>query len=404
MCKNIPVDVNTLNTLPTNGVELETITYKKHKYIIREIGGNFLPVWAKYYESSQMVIFMVDMSNYAQVPITCVEFLNLLCHKALYKKNFLLLLNKIDQPYAMTRSILEHIMFLDAAKKEAYAKFGQTIWVEEISAAKGLGLDKVLFWMQDTKRSASHLSPKASPKIPSPPKQCPKGGPKGPSYSPRDAANSPKGMHLQPSLFFPNYALSTIYEHGLKMPSPAINNNNNNNNSPSSSPSSSPPNNPSTTNRVTLNIIPPATSTITNSNTNSTTHINPTTINSTISTNLTNSKADTTTNRKSPTNTQTTPPTKLQDDSPSPNPLIPNPNSSNIDNIIAICDPKSPKSSPPSSFTNPNSHPNSTHSHPNSDVTSNKLHKLTNIENNSIPNFYLKSSLNPTPSSPDIAE
>jgi len=159
MCKNVQTEASMLNTLPTNGVELETLSYKKHKYVVREIGGNFLPVWPKYYESSLMVIYMVDMANYSQISLTWIEFLNLLCHKGLYKKNVLLLLNKIDQPYAMGRHLLQHIVHLDAALKEAYARFGQAIWVEEVSAVKGVNLDKVLTWMHDTKRSLSHTNP-----------------------------------------------------------------------------------------------------------------------------------------------------------------------------------------------------------------------------------------------------
>lgn len=54
---------------------------------------------------------MVDMSNYAQLPITCVEFLNLMCHKGLHKKSFLLLLNKMypfPSFYFSTTSVPSH--------------------------------------------------------------------------------------------------------------------------------------------------------------------------------------------------------------------------------------------------------------------------------------------------------
>jgi hypothetical protein len=88
-------------------------------------------------------------------------------------------------------------------------RFGQAIWVEEISAAKGIGLDKVLFWMHDTKRSLSHsFSPGASPKGSS--------SPKGGAHSPKGPSNSPKGMQPQPTQFFPSYANNTIYELGLR--------------------------------------------------------------------------------------------------------------------------------------------------------------------------------------------
>lgn len=206
MCKNIETESSMLNTIPTNGVELETISYKKHKYVVREIGGNFLPVWPKYYESCLMVIFMVDMANLAQLSITWVEFLNLLSHKGLYKKSVLLLLNKIDQPYAMDRHLLQHVLHIDAALKEAYARFGQAIWVEEVSAAKGTGLDKVLGWMYDTKRTTAHASPAPSSSTPPP-------GAHRSSPSPTNTkANSSEktGDGYNPNVSISNVNVSTI--------------------------------------------------------------------------------------------------------------------------------------------------------------------------------------------------
>lgn len=38
---------------------------------------------------------MVDMANFSQLAMACVEFLTLLSHKGLQKKNILVLLNKM---------------------------------------------------------------------------------------------------------------------------------------------------------------------------------------------------------------------------------------------------------------------------------------------------------------------
>jgi len=141
-----------ITTFPTNGVELETIVIKKQKYIVREIGGNFLPVWPKFYESCLMLIYMIDMANYAQVPISCIELFNVLSHEHNRGKPVLLLLNKIDQPMAMTRTTIEHLAQLDATLQESRNMHGQEIIVEEISAANNINLDKVLLWMRSAKK------------------------------------------------------------------------------------------------------------------------------------------------------------------------------------------------------------------------------------------------------------
>lgn len=109
-------------TLAQNGVELEKLTYKKHEYVIREIGGNFLQVWPKYYESCLIVIvrtyfhipntplttvqYVIDLTNYPQLPVACVELFNVLTHEHLRNKPVLILLNKM---YVYHKSIILYI-------------------------------------------------------------------------------------------------------------------------------------------------------------------------------------------------------------------------------------------------------------------------------------------------------
>eukprot|EP00696_Hemimastix_kukwesjijk_P018100 gnl/Hemi2/6895_TR2350_c0_g1_i1.p1 gnl/Hemi2/6895_TR2350_c0_g1~~gnl/Hemi2/6895_TR2350_c0_g1_i1.p1 ORF type:complete len:209 (-),score=56.72 gnl/Hemi2/6895_TR2350_c0_g1_i1:91-717(-) len=146
-------------TFPTVGVELDEVHGEKASVLVREVGGVFVNLWANYFGGCQMVVFVVDASNSAQLAAAYVELLNILRAEALASKPLLLLLNKTDHPHALSLQALSVIFRLD----DLIAACGTTrpVSVLEASAFTGANLPKVWQWAVDAKAQAA--KPKAKP-------------------------------------------------------------------------------------------------------------------------------------------------------------------------------------------------------------------------------------------------
>jgi GTPase SAR1 family protein len=104
---------NYFDLIPTFGVNLDHLKFpskmkaatrkspatdKCRNILVREVGGGLLLGWNKYIDDCKMIIYMVDMSNHAQLAASSIELLNLLSALRKEHKPFLILLNKIDAP------------------------------------------------------------------------------------------------------------------------------------------------------------------------------------------------------------------------------------------------------------------------------------------------------------------
>ncbi|XP_074647686.1 ADP-ribosylation factor-like protein 16 [Tubulanus polymorphus] len=135
------------STIPTVGTNLVTLsTGRKQDVTVRELGGCMAPIWHKYFENTNRLIFVIDVSNRMQVSTSCIMLLTILKNGNLQNTVFLLVLNKVDSPGCMNRIELNTLMKLDEMMK--YAK--QHITVLEVSAKEASGLGEVLKWLQDT--------------------------------------------------------------------------------------------------------------------------------------------------------------------------------------------------------------------------------------------------------------
>ena len=55
--------VNDEDTMPTVGVDINTITLNNENIILREIGGAMISRWSTFIETCDTLIFVIDMSN-----------------------------------------------------------------------------------------------------------------------------------------------------------------------------------------------------------------------------------------------------------------------------------------------------------------------------------------------------
>ncbi|ETV81411.1 hypothetical protein H257_05941 [Aphanomyces astaci] len=80
------VDGIDVATLPTTGVEEETIAYRNLAVTLREVGAPMLSMWKSYFESCDFFMFVVDMTNFPQLAAAAVEFFNVVQAPAMQSK------------------------------------------------------------------------------------------------------------------------------------------------------------------------------------------------------------------------------------------------------------------------------------------------------------------------------
>lgn len=129
---------------------------------IREIGGAMSPLWNRYYENVNRIIFVIDTSNLCEISgagegFLCMEmffyssirmspgvlFYSALVDTRLYKADVLLVLTKMDLAYRQMRN--EALLILNL--KKVMEKTKQKITIVETSAVANTGVDKVLDWL-----------------------------------------------------------------------------------------------------------------------------------------------------------------------------------------------------------------------------------------------------------------
>ncbi|XP_008567062.1 PREDICTED: ADP-ribosylation factor-like protein 16 [Galeopterus variegatus] len=121
------------------------------KVTVRELGGCMGPIWRSYCGDCRALLFMIDASNPTQLSASCVQLLGLLSAEQLSEASVLILFNKIDLPCYMTIEEIKSLIRLP----DIIACAKQNITTAEISAREGTGLERVLRWLEDTKRTNS---------------------------------------------------------------------------------------------------------------------------------------------------------------------------------------------------------------------------------------------------------
>eukprot|EP00753_Platysulcus_tardus_P007266 PLAT15009.1.p1 GENE.PLAT15009.1~~PLAT15009.1.p1 ORF type:complete len:196 (+),score=64.60 PLAT15009.1:55-588(+) len=133
------------DTSPTTGVEVDTISHAKQRFVLREVGSPMLRMWKSFYRKATAVLFLLDLSNPTQISASAIELMNLLSAEALAGKPVLLLLNKVDMPVTMATEEVEALLRL----KELQATATQRLDVMVISATLMTGCEEVLDWVAD---------------------------------------------------------------------------------------------------------------------------------------------------------------------------------------------------------------------------------------------------------------
>eukprot|EP01104_Vermistella_antarctica_P004654 TRINITY_DN15074_c0_g1_i1.p1 TRINITY_DN15074_c0_g1~~TRINITY_DN15074_c0_g1_i1.p1 ORF type:complete len:208 (-),score=24.24 TRINITY_DN15074_c0_g1_i1:108-650(-) len=134
-----------VNTIPTIGFNVETVTYKNIKFQVWDLGGqsSIRPYWRCYYSNTNAIIFVVDSADPERIGICREELLAMLEEDELSEAALLVFANKQDLPGAMSAAEITEALNLTSLKNRDWSIF-------KTSAMKGTGLYEGLDWLSNT--------------------------------------------------------------------------------------------------------------------------------------------------------------------------------------------------------------------------------------------------------------
>jgi len=131
---------------PTVGSNVKDVPFSKRKCIrLREVSGSLRQTWSQYYSDSKAVIFLLDMTNRAQLSTSQVELLKLLSNPVIKDIPILLLLNKNRSPVALDITLVYNIFNIDAILKYSSA----AVKVLEADLSEQSSIESIQSWIRE---------------------------------------------------------------------------------------------------------------------------------------------------------------------------------------------------------------------------------------------------------------
>lgn len=133
-----------INTKPTIGFNVETLSYKNLKLNVWDLGGqtSIRPYWRCYYANTAAVIFVVDSTDKERIDTASKELHMMLAEEELSDSALLVFANKQDQPGALSAAEVSKALNLAQLKDRSWS-------IVASSALKGEGLTEGLDWLID---------------------------------------------------------------------------------------------------------------------------------------------------------------------------------------------------------------------------------------------------------------
>lgn len=131
-----------VTTTPTVGFNVETVSYKKIKMNVWDVGGQdkIRPLWRHYYTGTQGLIFVVDCADVDRVDEAADEFHKIINDREMKDAIILIFANKQDLKMAITPEAIPERMGLTKLKDRKY-------FVQPCVATTGDGLEEGLSWL-----------------------------------------------------------------------------------------------------------------------------------------------------------------------------------------------------------------------------------------------------------------
>jgi ADP-ribosylation factor protein 6 len=131
-----------VSTIPTVGFNVETVTFKKVKFNVWDVGGQdkIRPLWRHYYAGTQALIFVVDSNDRDRIEEARQELLRIINDREMKDAILLVFANKNDLPNVMDTA--------EITEKLGLHKLRDRNWyVQSSCAISGDGLLDGLTWL-----------------------------------------------------------------------------------------------------------------------------------------------------------------------------------------------------------------------------------------------------------------
>jgi len=131
-----------VTTIPTVGFNVESVTFKKVKFNVWDVGGQdkIRPLWKHYFAGTQGLIFVIDSSDRERIEEARTELMRIITDKDMKDAVLLVFANKSDVPSAMDAS--------EVTEKLGLHKLTDHPWYMQASCAiNGDGLLDGLTWL-----------------------------------------------------------------------------------------------------------------------------------------------------------------------------------------------------------------------------------------------------------------
>jgi ADP-ribosylation factor protein 1 len=131
-----------VETIPTIGLNVETIPYKNIDFIVRDIAGrNYAKsLMRHYYPNTHGIVFVVDSRDIEGFDLARELFTHMVQHEDLRNKPFLVLANKQDLLDAISAQEISDRLGLDTLRDRRWT-------IQETCANTGEGLLEGLEWL-----------------------------------------------------------------------------------------------------------------------------------------------------------------------------------------------------------------------------------------------------------------
>lgn len=97
-------------TIPSVGTELRPLQHHGSQVLLREMGGTMQPVWPRYFDESDAIVFVVDVSNKAQLATSSAALYDVLAAEKVARIPVLIALNKADVEGGMEYATLNAML------------------------------------------------------------------------------------------------------------------------------------------------------------------------------------------------------------------------------------------------------------------------------------------------------
>ncbi|XP_021345813.1 ADP-ribosylation factor 6 isoform X2 [Mizuhopecten yessoensis] len=143
----LKLDTN-VTTIPTVGFNVETVTYKKVKFCVWDVGGQdkIRPLWRHYYAGSQGLIFVVDCADRDRVDEARQELHKIINDREMKEAIILVFANKQDLPDAMKPHEVQEKLGLTRMRDRNW-------YVQPACATTGEGLFEGFTWLMSNNKS-----------------------------------------------------------------------------------------------------------------------------------------------------------------------------------------------------------------------------------------------------------